>query len=167
MIEIYTDGACSVNPGKGGYGIILSTTHKGKPYTKELSQGFEMTTNNRMELLAVIVALEALKRVGEEVIITSDSKYVIDAVQQEWLNSWLQKDFKSRKNKDLWLRYLKVAALHNITFKWIKGHSSHKQNERCDKLAVQAYKQKDLQKDGDPETEDPTGNIGQTGEGAK
>ena len=139
MIEIFTDGAASGNPGPGGYGVVLRS---GKHY-KELSQGFRKTTNNRMELLAVIKALEALKAPNQEVVICSDSKYVIDAIEKRWVYGWVQKGFKDKKNKDLWMRYLEVSKLHNIKFKWVKGHAGHPENERCDELAVQAYKQID------------------------
>ncbi|HWZ15157.1 MAG TPA: ribonuclease HI [Mucilaginibacter sp.] len=140
MIEIFTDGASSGNPGPGGYGVILRS---GK-YYKELSEGFRKTTNNRMELLAVIKALEALKNPNQTVIIYSDSKYVIDAIDKKWVYGWLQKGFKDKKNKDLWLRYLDISKQHNIKFVWVRGHAGHKENERCDELAVAAYKQKDL-----------------------
>jgi ribonuclease HI len=140
MIEIYTDGASSGNPGPGGYGAILRS---GKHY-KELSQGYRKTTNNRMELLAVIKALEALKSPNQTVLISSDSKYVIDAIEKKWVHGWVAKGFKDKKNKDLWLRYLELSKLHNIKFNWVRGHNGHAENERCDELAVQAYKQKDL-----------------------
>jgi ribonuclease HI len=140
MIEIFTDGASSGNPGPGGYGAILRS---GK-YYKELSGGFRKTTNNRMELLAVIKALEALKNPNQTVIIYSDSKYVIDAIDKKWVYGWLQKGFKDKKNKDLWLRYLDISKQHNIKFVWVRGHAGHKENERCDELAVAASKQKDL-----------------------
>ena len=140
MIEIYTDGASSGNPGPGGYGVILRS---GRHY-KELSEGFRKTTNNRMELLAVIKALEAIKSPGQTVVIYSDSKYVIDAIDKKWVYGWLQKGFKDKKNKDLWLRYLDVSKLHNIKFIWVRGHAGHKENERCDELAVAAYKQSNL-----------------------
>jgi ribonuclease HI len=140
MIEIFTDGASSGNPGPGGYGAILRS---GK-YYKELSEGFRKTTNNRMELLAVIKALEALKKPNQTVIIYSDSKYVIDAIDKKWVYGWLQKGFKDKKNKDLWLRYLDISKQHNIKFVWVRGHAGHKENERCDELAVAAGKQKDL-----------------------
>ena len=140
MIEIFTDGAASGNPGPGGYGVVLRS---GKHY-KELSQGFRKTTNNRMELLAVIKALEALKAPNQEVVICSDSKYLIDAIEKSCVYGWVQKGFKDKKNKDLWMRYLEVSKLHHIKFKWVKGHAGHPENERCDELAVQAYKQKDL-----------------------
>ncbi len=140
MIEIFTDGASSGNPGPGGYGAILRS---GNHY-KELSEGFRKTTNNRMELLAVIKALEALKSPNQTVIVYSDSKYVIDAIDKKWVYGWLQKGFKDKKNKDLWLRYLDIAKQHNIKFIWVRGHAGHKENERCDELAVSAYKQKNL-----------------------
>ena len=140
MIDLFTDGAASGNPGPGGYGVVLRS---GKHY-KELSQGFRKTTNNRMELLAVIKALEALKAPIQEVVICSDSKYVIDAIEKRGVYGWVQKGFKDKKNNDLWMRYLEVSKLHNIKFKWVKGHAGHPENERCDELAVQAYKQKDL-----------------------
>lgn len=140
MIEIFTDGASSGNPGPGGYGVILRS---GKHY-KELSEGFRKTTNNRMELLAVIKGLEALKSLNQSVTIYSDSKYVIDAIEKGWVHGWLQKGFKDKKNKDLWLRYLELSKLHNIKFIWVRGHAGHPENERCDELAVAACKQKNL-----------------------
>ena len=138
MIEIYTDGAASGNPGPGGYGAILRS---GKHY-KELSGGFRLTTNNRMELLAVIVALKALKTAGQDVIVFSDSKYVVDSVEKGWVFGWVQKGFKDKKNKDLWLQYLQQHKIHNVKFKWIKGHNEHPENERCDRLAVAASQNK-------------------------
>ena len=140
MIEIFTDGASSGNPGPGGYGVILRS---GQHY-KELSEGFRKTTNNRMELLAVIKGLEAIKAPNQQVMIFSDSKYVIDAVEKRWVNSWLQKGFKDKKNKDLWLRYLDISKVHQIKFTWVRGHAGHPENERCDELAVTASKQKNL-----------------------
>lgn len=140
MIEIFTDGASSGNPGPGGYGVILRS---GKHY-KELSDGFRKTTNNRMELLAVIKGLEAIKSLNQSVTIYSDSKYVIDSIEKRWMYGWLQKGFKDKKNKDLWLRYLDVSKLHQIKFVWVRGHAGHPENERCDVLAVSAGKQKDL-----------------------
>jgi ribonuclease HI len=140
MIEIFTDGASSGNPGPGGYGAILRS---GQHY-KELSEGYRKTTNNRMELLAVIKALEALKNPNQTVTIYSDSKYVIDAIEKRWVYGWLQKGFKDKKNKDLWLRYLELSKLHRINFVWVRGHNGHAENERCDQLAVAAYKQKNL-----------------------
>ena len=140
MIEIFTDGASSGNPGPGGYGVILRS---GK-YYKELSEGFRKTTNNRMELLAVIKGLEALKNPNQLVTIFSDSKYVIDAIEKRWVQGWLAKGFKDKKNKDLWLRYLEISKLHQVKFVWVRGHNGHPENERCDELAVAAGKQKNL-----------------------
>jgi ribonuclease HI len=140
MIEIYTDGASSGNPGPGGYGVILRS---GKHY-KELSEGFRKTTNNRMELLAVIKGLESLKTINQDVTIYSDSKYVIDSIEKKWVNGWLLKGFAGKKNKDLWLRYLDVSKLHKVKFVWVRGHNGHPENERCDVLAVAAGKQKTL-----------------------
>ena len=139
MIELFTDGASSGNPGPGGYGVILRS---GQHY-KELSAGFRKTTNNRMELLAVIVGLEALKKPGQDVIIYSDSKYVIDAVEKKWVFGWLNKGFAGKKNKDLWLRFLQLYKLHNVRFQWVRGHAGHPENERCDRLAVAASQRKD------------------------
>jgi ribonuclease HI len=144
-VNIYTDGACSGNPGKGGYGIIMEWV--GKPYVKEFSEGFRLTTNNRMELLAVIVALEQLKKDGVQVLVCSDSKYVIDSVEKGWVFGWVKKGFKDKKNADLWRRFLKVYKKHQVKFTWIKGHNDHPQNERCDQLAVAAAKKDDLQID--------------------
>lgn len=134
QVEIYTDGSSKGNPGPGGYGIIL---RYGK-HVKELSAGYQLTTNNRMELLAVIKALEALNRTGLDVVITSDSKYVIDAVQKGWVFGWVKKGFKGKKNGDLWLRFLEVYKKHNVKFVWVKGHNNHPMNERADELAVAA-----------------------------
>lgn len=139
MIELFTDGASSGNPGPGGYGTIL----RSGPHYKELSAGYRKTTNNRMELLAVIAGLEAIKKPGQDVLIYSDSKYVVDAVEKRWVFGWLNKGFAGKKNKDLWLRFLQVYKLHNIKFQWIKGHAGHPENERCDRLAVAASQQKD------------------------
>ena len=135
-VNIYTDGACKGNPGKGGYGIIMEWV--GKPYVKEFSRGFRKTTNNRMELLAVIVALEQLKKEGLETDVFSDSKYVVDAVNKGWVFGWQKKGFKDKKNPDLWKRFLRVYRRHKVKFHWIKGHNDHPQNERCDELAVKA-----------------------------
>jgi ribonuclease HI len=138
MIEIYTDGAASGNPGPGGYGVILRS---GQHY-KELSAGFRLTTNNRMELLAVIVGLNSIKNPGADVMVFSDSKYVIDSVEKKWVFGWVKKGFKDKKNKDLWIRFLDVYKKHNVSFTWIKGHNAHPENERCDQLAVAASKLK-------------------------
>ena len=141
-VHVYTDGACSGNPGKGGYGIVMEWV--GKPYKKEFSEGFRRTTNNRMELLAVIVALEQLKIDGVEVTVFSDSKYVVDSVMKGWVFNWVKKGFKDKKNPDLWRRFLKVYRKHKVKLIWIKGHNDHPQNERCDRLAVAATQKKDL-----------------------
>ncbi|MGB0395479.1 MAG: ribonuclease HI [Flavobacteriaceae bacterium] len=138
-INIYTDGSSLGNPGPGGYGIIMEW--EGKQYVKEFSEGFRLTTNNRMELLAVIIALETLKMQPMEVMVFSDSKYVIDAVQKKWVFNWEKKAFKNKKNPDLWKRYLNIHRRHRVSFQWIKGHNAHPQNERCDQLAVKAAKQ--------------------------
>ncbi len=133
-IIIYTDGSARGNPGPGGYGTVLMS---GK-HRKELSAGFKHTTNNRMELLAVIIGLEALKNAGSNVTVYSDSKYVVDSVEKEWVFNWVKKSFKGKKNPDLWQRFLKVYPKHNIKFIWIKGHANIPENERCDQLAVEA-----------------------------
>jgi ribonuclease HI len=138
MIQIYTDGAASGNPGPGGYGVVL----RSGVYEKELSGGFRLTTNNRMELLAVIEGLKALKNPGQQVTIYSDSKYVVDSVEKGWVFSWVKKAFKDKKNKDLWKQYLALHKLHHIKFVWIKGHNDHPENERCDRLAVAASQNK-------------------------
>lgn len=140
MIRIYTDGSAKGNPGPGGYGVVMEFGDK----RKELSAGFRRTTNNRMELLAVIVGLEAIKKPGWDVLVTSDSKYVVDSVSKGWLDNWVKKNFKDKKNPDLWKRYLKIASKHNIKFNWVKGHAGHPQNERCDQLAVEAAEGFDL-----------------------
>lgn len=136
MINIYTDGASSGNPGPGGYGVVL----KSGPHFKELSAGFRKTTNNRMELLAVIVGLEAIKKPNQQVTIYSDSKYVVDSVEKKWVWGWVAKGFQGKKNKDLWIRFLNVYKLHQVRFEWVKGHAGHPENERCDELAVAASK---------------------------
>jgi ribonuclease HI len=139
-ITLYTDGAASGNPGPGGFGVVL----KSGIYRKELSMGFRKTTNNRMELLAVIVGLEALKLPDNVVTVYSDSKYVVDAVEKGWLFDWEKKDFKGKKNPDLWKRFLEVYRKHKVRFIWIKGHADIPENERCDQLAVQASKSSNL-----------------------
>ena len=133
-IEIFTDGAAKGNPGRGGYGALL----RFNDVVKELSEGFRMTTNNRMELLAVIVALESLKTNQYPVHIYSDSKYVIDSISKKWVFNWVKIGFKGKKNKDLWLRYLEIHPKFNLVFHWVKGHAGHIENERCDVLAVAA-----------------------------
>jgi ribonuclease HI len=133
-ITIYTDGAARGNPGPGGYGIVmLSGEHR-----KEMSAGYQHTTNNRMELLAVIVALETLKIPGSNVTVYTDSKYVADAVEKGWVFNWVKKRFKDKKNPDLWLRFLEIYRKHTVKFIWVKGHADNPLNERCDQLAVEA-----------------------------
>tara|TARA_B110000977_G_C11071089_1_gene489587 strand:+ start:653 stop:1126 length:474 start_codon:yes stop_codon:yes gene_type:complete len=136
MIYIYTDGAASGNPGPGGYGIVMIS---GK-HRREMAEGFRHTTNNRMELLAVIVALEKIKAPGAQVLVTSDSKYVIDSVVKGWVFNWVKKGFKDKKNPDLWKRFLLIYKKHEVKFEWVKGHNNHPENERCDALAVHASK---------------------------
>lgn len=134
MITVYTDGSSRGNPGPGGYGIVL----KSGSHRKEVSQGFKYTTNNRMELMSVIVALEMLKNANSEVVVYSDSKYVVDSIEQKWVFGWQKKGFKGKKNPDLWQRFLKIHPKHKVKFKWIKGHNENPENERCDELAVAA-----------------------------
>lgn len=134
QVHIYTDGAAKGNPGKGGYGIVMEWV--GTEYKREFFEGFRHTTNNRMELLAVIVGLEKLKQPNKTVLVVSDSKYVVDAVEKKWVLGWEKKNFTKKKNPDLWKRFLKVYRQHQVDFKWIKGHNLHPQNERCDQLAV-------------------------------
>ena len=142
-VIIYTDGSAKGNPGNGGYGVVMiSGDHR-----KELSGGFILTTNNRMELLSVIVGLEHLKKEKTFVTIYSDSKYVVDAVEKKWLFSWEKKNFGKKKNPDLWIRFLKIFRKHQVSFVWVKGHSNIKENERCDQLAVEAAESKKLKKD--------------------
>lgn len=133
-IILYTDGAAKGNPGPGGYGVVLLS---GKHY-KEINEGYRMTTNNRMELLAVIIGLEALKKKNQQVQVFSDSKYVVDAVEKGWLMGWEKKGFKGKKNPDLWKRFLLVFRKHQVKFNWVKGHAGNTYNEKCDELAVAA-----------------------------
>jgi ribonuclease HI len=142
-ITIYTDGAARGNPGTGGYGVVMISG----ALRKELSGGFAYTTNNRMELLAVIVGLEALKMENCTVTIYSDSKYVVDAVEKKWVFGWLKIGFKAKKNVDLWRRFLVVYPKHKVKFVWIRGHSNIKENERCDQLAVEASMKQNLPRD--------------------
>ncbi len=133
-VELYTDGAARGNPGPAGYGIVL----KWGNHEREISEGFRRSTNNRMELLAVIVGLESLTRAPLDVHVISDSKYVVDAVQLGWVFNWEKKGFLKKKNPDLWKRFLSIYRKHNVSFTWVKGHNDHPFNERCDKLAVKA-----------------------------
>ena len=141
-VIIYTDGSSRGNPGPGGYGIIMEDCKSG--FVKEYSKGFRYTTNNRMELLAVIDALKMLKKNKLKVIIYTDSKYVVDAVEKKWVFKWKTTNFKNKKNVDLWLDFLKLFDKNTIKFNWIKGHNNHPQNEKCDKLAFNATKSKNL-----------------------
>jgi len=132
MIELFTDGSSRGNPGPGGYGVVL----RWKQHVKEMSEGFRKTTNNRMELLAVIVGLEAITKPGMPVTVYSDSKYVVDAVEKRWVFGWQKKGFKGKANADLWARFLRIYPRHQVKFVWIRGHAGHPENERCDELAV-------------------------------
>ena len=139
-VTMYTDGGSSGNPGPGGYGTLLMYGE----HVKEMSEGFRLTTNNRMELLAVIVGLEALTRDGIEVDVYSDSKYVVDAVEKRWVFGWEKKGYKDKKNPDLWQRFLRVYRRHQVRFHWVKGHAGNPLNERVDAMAVAAYQTGDL-----------------------
>ena len=143
QLVVYTDGSSRGNPGPGGYGAIL----KWGTIEKELSKGYRRTTNNRMELMAVIAALESLKKEQLNIIIYSDSQYVVKAVEQGWLKNWLKIDFKDKKNKDLWIRYNELAQQHKIKFSWVRGHADNPYNNRCDKLATTAADGKNLEVD--------------------
>ena len=134
MITLYTDGSSLGNPGPGGYGVLL----RYKQHEKMISQGYVETTNNRMELMGVIAGLEALKKPKQRVVIYSDSKYVVDAVEKGWLSKWIRNQFKGKKNSDLWVRFWRVYQNHFVTLKWVKGHAGYEENERCDQLAVAA-----------------------------
>ena len=140
MIYIYTDGSSKGNPGNGGYGTIL----KSGKHVKELSQGFRKTTNNRMELLAVIVGLESIKKENSDITVYSDSKYVVDSIEKKWVFGWVKKGFKDKKNPDLWKRFLAIYKKHNVKMQWVKGHNGHTENERCDTLAVNAAESNNL-----------------------
>ena len=152
QVHIYTDGAARGNPGPGGYGIVMEWV--GKPYRKEFSKGYKHTTNNRMELLAVIDGLKKLKKPNIPVLVFTDSKYVADSVEKGWVFNWEKKGFKEKKNVDLWIDFLKEYRKHQVRFKWIKGHNNHLQNERCDVLAVKASRNKRLLIDVGYEKED-------------
>ena len=142
-IWLFTDGAASGNPGPGGYGIVLRCGS----YEKELSGGYALTTNNRMELLAVIIGLEQIKWENAEVHVVSDSSYVVKALNEGWLDKWKRTGFKGKKNVDLWLRFDAATHRHRVAFHWIKGHAGHPENERCDQLAVAARNAPDLPED--------------------
>ena len=145
IIEIYTDGSSLGNPGPGGYGIVMKYKGKGK----KVSQGYQLTTNNRMELMAVVEALRSLNdtALDKEIHIYSDSKYVIDAVEKKWVFGWVKKGFLNKKNEDLWKRFLNEYAKYKVYFHWVKGHSGHTENEICDKLAKQAAEGENLKID--------------------
>lgn len=147
MITIYTDGAAKGNPGPGGYGVVMMAKVDGKAYRKELSEGFRKTTNNRMELLAVIKGLEALKKAGTPVTIYCDSKYVVDAVEKGWIWGWQKKGFKNKANVDLWQLFIPLFKKHKVKFIWVRGHAGNIENERCDVLAVAAAEGFDLKVD--------------------
>jgi ribonuclease HI len=142
-VEIYTDGACRGNPGPGGYGIVMLSGE----YRKELAEGFRHTTNNRMELLAVIVGLETLKIPGSQVTVYSDSKYVVDSIEKKWVFGWQKKGFVGKKNPDLWQRFLPLFQAHQVRMIWVRGHNGNPENERCDKLAVAASLGSNLKED--------------------
>lgn len=149
-IKIYTDGSSRGNPGRGGYGVVLLWNK----IKKELSQGYRLTTNNRMELMAVIAALEALKKNNLNVIIYSDSSYVVKAVMEKWLDKWIRTNFKGNiKNRDLWERYNQLSKNHNIHFNWVKGHAENIYNNRCDILATEAADGSNLLIDEEYETQ--------------
>lgn len=152
QVHIYTDGAAKGNPGNGGYGVVMEMV--GTNYKKEFYEGFRHTTNNRMELLAVIVGLEKLRSPNMKVLVISDSKYVVDAVEKKWVFGWEKKNFAGKKNPDLWMRFLKIYRKHQVDFKWVKGHNNHPQNERCDQLAVMASGLPNLSVDAFYEKED-------------
>lgn len=160
-IEIYTDGACSGNPGKGGYGVVLKA--RDIHLEKTLSKGFRKTTNNRMELLAVIIALEQIKTTKLQIDIYTDSKYVADAINQRWLSKWIKRGFKNVKNIDLWKRFIPLYEKFSPRLHWIKGHNGHPENERCDQLAIAAANSTVLDIDtGYEELSDPSNLFHQT-----
>ena len=143
-IVLYTDGSSRGNPGPGGYGAVLMSGH----HHKELSQGYRLTTNNRMELLAVIAGLEAIKKNELPITVYSDSQYVVNAVEKGWLNTWIKTDFKGgKKNKDLWKQYFELSKKFTVKFIWVKGHADNPHNNRCDELATNAAAGKQLLND--------------------
>ena len=152
VIYLYTDGAASGNPGPGGWGAVLVCG----PLRKEMSGGFARTTNNRMELLAVIEGLKCIKWENADVEVWSDSQYVVKAINEGWLDNWVRKGFKKVKNPDLWQQFLPLFKSHNVVFHWLKGHAGHPENERCDRLAVEAYSKPDLPLDEGYEEENGT-----------
>ena len=142
-IIIHTDGASKGNPGPGGLGVLMESGSR----ERRISEGYRCTTNNRMELLAIIRALEALKQPSSNVIVHSDSKYVVDAVNKGWVFNWEKKGFKKKKNPDLWKRFLELYRQHGVSLKWVKGHAGDPRNEECDRLAVEAAEGSDLKVD--------------------
>ncbi len=154
-VTVYTDGSARGNPGRGGYGIVMASgSHR-----KEMSAGYRLTTNNRMELLAVIVAIESMKMPNLHITIYTDSKYVCESVEKKWVFGWAKKGFKDKKNPDLWRRFLALYPLHQIEFKWIKGHAGHAMNERCDQLATAAADGNELAVDEFYEREQVSNNL--------
>ena len=154
-VNIYTDGSARGNPGNGGYGaVLISGQHR-----KELSAGYRLTTNNRMELLAVIVAIESMKLPQLDITVYTDSKYVCEAVEKKWVFNWVKTGFKDKKNADLWRRFLVLYPQHKIQFEWIKGHAGHPLNERCDELATSAADGKNLLVDNFYEQEQNKSNL--------
>lgn len=152
-IHTYTDGSSMGNPGPGGFGVVMELV--GTDHKKEFSEGFRRTTSNRMELLAVVVALEKIKRLSQEVTVFTDSKYVVEAVDKRWVFGWEKMGFQNKKNADLWQRFLTVYRRHRVVLQWIKGHNNHPQNERCDELAKEAAQQEFLKIDREYEWKDP------------
>ena len=144
---MYTDGAAKGNPGPGGYGVVLKANLNGKEYRKELSEGFRLTTNNRMELLALIRGLEALRNPRSRVRVYSDSKYVVEAIEKGWVRNWEKKNFAKKANADLWKKLIPLYRSHHVELRWVKGHAGIPENERCDQLAVAAAEGVSLQAD--------------------
>lgn len=140
LITIYTDGSSRGNPGPGGFGVILMW----KGHRKELSAGYRLTTNNRMELMGVITALESIKKDEQSIVIYTDSQYIVNSVEKKWIMNWVKSNFKGKKNKDLWLRFLESYQKHHVEFRWVKGHAENPFNNRCDELATRAADGKDL-----------------------
>jgi ribonuclease HI len=158
-IIMYTDGAAKGNPGPGGYGTVLLAKVNGKMYRKELSEGYRMTTNNRMELLAVIRGLESVKNPDSKIQVFSDSKYVVEAVEKGWIWSWQKKGFAKKANPDLWKQFIPLYKKHQVKLNWVKGHAGHAENERCDQLAVEAAESKNLLVDRGYEEKDSSDNL--------
>lgn len=148
-IIVYTDGSSRGNPGPGGYGIVMQKF--GSNYIKEFSEGYRRTTNNRMELLAVIISLEKIKKENQVVHVYTDSKYISNSVEKKWIFNWEKKNFKNKKNVDLWSRFLKIYRKHKVSFFWVKGHNNNIKNERCDFLASEASKKSELKIDSEYE----------------